>query len=225
MLTLIPVLEFDPGLFRSLDHPYPHASAQDDPEGWQAYRRRCWADAGLSKLKAYRNSEFVRFEDADDPILLTLLQKHLELDDTISSSTGDGRAIDLDEISCLSGGFVLDHDDEHRVWPRCCGTLADLHNWAEACDITQSEAYDLWIGHPQLTVTSAGINELQICEQQEMGFPREPQEFTVAKSALRAAVVTVAAEVIAFEERVARLLHGQGQSQSEDLAAALTGSD
>ena len=211
----MPVLEFDPGLFRRQDHPFPDATFDEDPQGWQSYRVLCWADAGIHALKTYRNSEFVRLEDIDEPLLWTFLNNHLELNDT--------DPFDMEQVSGLPGGCLLELDDGAMIQPRCCGALEDWHNWAEACETPLNESCELWIGHPQLSVKSVGPEHVAIRELQEFGQPKNPQEFTVDRSELRRAIHAIEEKIATFKVRVATALNANGFAQADKLAATLVG--
>jgi hypothetical protein len=158
-LSIVPVVELDPGQYRNADHPYPNVSRIEDPAGWQAYWSRCMADAGIENLEALPNTDFVEVARLTDP-------EHLRAICTAELSGLDFDA-DLDEqLGPLDGGLAFLIDGVPRLVPQCCGDLGAWREWRTAASDPPDDWSMMWIGHPWISVRrrSTGLELSQLHE-------------------------------------------------------------
>ncbi|MFZ5891935.1 MAG: hypothetical protein ACOY0T_12845 [Myxococcota bacterium] len=117
MTSLIPVLEFAPGSYSKHERPTPKGSGAEDPAGWFRYWSESLADAGIHDLTPWTpDSWLVTVDQLHDPDVLRAVIMNAEPEIAI---------VDLDDVSALSGGYILSHESS-TLLPGCCGDLGNL---------------------------------------------------------------------------------------------------
>ncbi len=146
---LIPLVEFEPSLFRRDDRIW-----RDDQDS-QSYWEDSLADAGIVGLKPFLGSWFVAFSDLVDPEhLFRLVEAWIDSCEAwYGDPAEDGmRDVKLDELGQLSGGYCLQSQEQVCVLPGCCSDLGTIEEWAKA-SAYRGEAWAMvWIGHPWVSV-------------------------------------------------------------------------
>lgn len=195
-LRLVPVVELEPGAFRTRTLEAPARSGLEDPTGWDRYWRESLTDAGLGHLDPiHPGSWLVPIERLVEPRVLTrILEVH-------QARVGDEaeRPAGLDEVEPLSGGFVLCDPERELVTAGCCATLGD--DWRGTVEAATSEWSVLWIGHPWASVRREGAR-LWLRLEAEHGPPPEPSLLSIDPGALRRAIEAAAVEQRALAERL-----------------------
>lgn len=214
MLRMLPVVEFHTGIFRTQDHKVPDVSGSDDLSGWYQYWKRCLADAGIVDLEPYQHSEFVCLQDIHDIALRQLLAAHIAIDEDEDLSI-------IEQISPLSGGYVLEFGAGARILPQCCGSLANLVDWEDACTTVSADAEVLWIGHPWLTVRSMNAEQIHICETQEYELPKKPLELLIQRSDLSEIIADLKPALEFFRKRLVSAIPSEHEAQAEQIADVL----
>lgn len=190
-IELIPVIEIgynNQGVQVPDKYPY-----WDNSELWDEFHTECYRKAGfMDKLIPYlKGSSFYRLTDITDDNL-----KKLTIDHTQEQK----------EQSCsFFGGYVLRIDSQDRLFPQCCGLLADINFWIKISN--GQESY--YAGHPEPQITFNGNSisfDLTINEFNEIFQPPPPVLlFQVDKTELGIAVEKTKQELVIFAERLERI--------------------
>jgi hypothetical protein len=189
MLKLIPVIEFEPGFFQSDDRSNPIVSNNDTPQDWAEYWKNSLADSGIVGIAPYwKCSFFVEVSQLTPEIVKILLEKRYE------------NSVESNEFYSLSGGYVLEDGTIFLSTPHCCGSIRDIREWEDASNWTNTDEMHLWIGHPQLMVSSTDSQHLQIRETYEYNEPEEPGIFTVDRNELKAAIIDAKKQLDDFKK-------------------------
>jgi hypothetical protein len=155
MLKLIPVIEFSPVYFQKQEHKMPNAPANQLPEEWSIYWKKCLADSGITNIDAYQeNSWLIEITKLNPEVVRILLIKRYEL--------GDGFIDPIDRLFDLEGGYILEVSEKVKILPECCGSIKDINDWESASNWLNSDETSLWIGHPELMISSIDDWYLQI---------------------------------------------------------------
>jgi hypothetical protein len=190
-LDLIPIIELR---YHNQGIALPDTYAYwDNPEMWDKYHEESYKKAGFKdKLKPYlRGSSFYRLTDITDDNL-----KKLTIDHTH----------ELKEQSCsFSGGYVLRVDNQDRLFPQCCGLLADINFWIKISN-GQNSCYE---GHPAPQIAFNGNSitfDLTTNESDEIFKPPPPiLLFKVDITELKKAVAKAKQELVSFAERLEQI--------------------
>lgn len=190
-IELIPVIEIgynNQGVQAPDKYPYWEHSAL-----WDKYHNESYLKAGFKdSLTPYLSgSSFYRLTDISDENLKKLAVDHTQ---------------ELKEQSCsFFGGFVLKVDGQDRLFPQCCGLLADINFW----DKTSQGLNSYYEGHPapQISFQENSITfDLTTNEFDEQFQPTPPMTlFKVERSQLIKAVEKVKEELKVFEKRLQKI--------------------
>src|SRR5437868_6676648 len=115
MISLIPVIEFEPARYATRERQPPPITAQHDTQAWEAYWRASLSDAGIDELHPFRPGGWqVPITQLVRPSTLrTILEaqlKHVETADTLAT---------------FPGGYIL-ASGEIAIGPGCCSDLSTL---------------------------------------------------------------------------------------------------
>ncbi len=139
MLKLIPVIEFEPSVYRHEKRSSPIESPAEAPQVWAKYWKDSLADSGMGELESFENSWFVETSKiVKEETIRKLIRGWIE---------EDGSLLPGDEIGSINGGYILQSDD-NVILPQCCGDLADIENWQKAIYWQDEKWEEIWIGHP-----------------------------------------------------------------------------
>lgn len=95
----------------------------------------------------------------------------------------------IEESCALFGGFILQLGGENYLYPQCCGTLADINNWAQVPNLSDDEVIYLSEGHPSAGIKTDGYWAYFDCESDEGDFfPETRPNFKVDKQKLLTAI-------------------------------------
>ncbi|MBL7998770.1 MAG: hypothetical protein JNL32_09055 [Candidatus Kapabacteria bacterium] len=190
-IELIPVLEVgynNQGVQIPDNHFY-----WDNSEIWDDFHSECYKKAGFKdKLIPYlKGSSFYRLTDISDDNLKKLTIDHTQ---------------DLKEQSCsFFGGYVLRVDNQDRLYPQCCGLLADINFWENISNGKKS----YYEGHPvpQIVIKGNSITfDLRTNEFDEIFQPPPPVLlFQVDKAELGIAIEKTIQELVTFAKRLERI--------------------
>lgn len=190
-IELIPVIEIgynNQGIQVPDKYPY-----WENPELWDNFHYECYKKAGFKdKLMPYlKGSSFFRLTDITDDNLIILTKDHTQ---------------EQKEQSCsFFGGYILRIDNQDRLFPQCCGLLADINFWTSVSN-GQDSHYE---GHPAPQITFKGNSimiDLTTNELDEIFQPPPPVLiFEVDKTELRMAVNNTKRELITFADRLIRI--------------------
>jgi hypothetical protein len=189
MLKLIPVVEFEPGFFKSDDREHPIVSNNDTPQDWADYWENSLADSGIIGIYPYWEcSFFVEVSQLTPAIVKILLEKRYD------------NSVESNEFYSLSGGYVLEAGTTFLSTPNCCGSIRDIREWEDASNWTNTDEMYLWIGHPQLMVSSIDSQHLKITETYEYERSEDPETFTVDRNELKAAIIEANNQLHEFKQ-------------------------
>ena len=199
-IELIPVIEIgynNQGVKEPTKYPY-----WKHPEVWDNYHNESYQKAGFKdKLKPYLSgSSFYRLTDISDENLKKLTIDHTQ---------------ELKEQSCsFFGGYVLRIDGQDKLFPQCCGLLADINFWDKI-----SEGHNSYYeGHPAPQLRFDGntiIFDLTTNEFDEAFQPTPPTSlFKIDRIELKKAVERTKEELRAFAKR----LHKVNEEQNLNIA-------
>ncbi len=194
-LALIPVVEFSPYAFDKSERTSPGMSA--GPDERRKFWMECLADSGIHGISPLEDSWHVPIEQlTQEHALKALVANHIkehELD------PGDEL-----ELNPLNGGYVLVVDGKSRVWPTCCGDLANSMEWKMAAAYREPIWKMVWIGHPWVSVRYIN-DKIEISEPHDRD---EPQRLCVSTSPDKLAAAVDHADRLLddFRMRVAKVL-------------------
>ncbi len=187
-IELIPVIEIgynNQGVQAPDKYPY-----WENSEIWDDFHLECYKRAGFKdKLIPYlKGSSLYRLVDFSEDNLKKLIIDHTQ---------------DFKEESCsLFGGYVLRIDNQDRLFPQCCGLLADINFWTKIAN-SQESYYE---GHPAPKISfneNSIIFDLTTNEFDEIFQPPPPVlVFKVEKTQLRSAIEKTKEELITFAKRL-----------------------
>jgi len=189
-LELIPVIEIgynNQGI--AVPNAYPY---WDNPEIWDKYHEESYQKAGFKdKIKPYlKGSSFYRLADISDKNLKKLTIDHTQ---------------ELKEQSCsFFGGYVLKVNGQDKLFPQCCGLLADIDFWDKISN-GQESYYE---GHPAPRVdfkVSKVILDLAVEINNESFEPLTDKKIILEKEELKQAVRMVKEELKIFAERLEKI--------------------
>ena len=190
-IELIPVIEIgynNQGVLVPDKYPY-----WDYSEFWDEFHIKCYEKAGFkdNMIPYLKGSSFYRLADITDDNL-----KKLTIDHTQEQK----------EQSCsFFGGYVLRIDNQDRLFPQCCGLLADINFWTKISNGEDS----YYEGHPAPQITFNGnliTFDLTSNEFDEI-FQPPPTVllFQVDKTELGRAIKKTKQELVTFAERLERI--------------------
>ncbi len=192
-MKLIPVVEFEPFTFQTVEREHPTDYGIDNPQSWDDYWRNSLADSGIINIEPYRmRSWFIEASKLTPKIVEILLNKTYKIHDKTATS--------LEEIGSLSGGYVLEVSKTVQITPQCCGSLEDIEEWETASDWNNTKEMMLWIGHPWLMVSSVSDRHLQIRRTAEYGKPDEPVLITIDRHKLKKAIIVAREQLDIFKQ-------------------------
>ncbi|WP_165020560.1 hypothetical protein [Dysgonomonas sp. ZJ279] len=140
-IRLIPVIDityYDQNIVSSTNGPY-----WEHTDEWSLFNKKCLKAAGFEgEMNPYSKGcslyELAKITNRN----LTKL-----VFDEIKDIDKDGN--DMDCVGSLSGGYILNVDDEDILYPQCCGSLNDIKSWEE---LIGDEDLSFWIGHPSPSI-------------------------------------------------------------------------
>ena len=189
-LELIPVIEIgynNQGI--AVPNAYPY---WDNPEIWDKYNEESYQKAGfLDKLIPYlKGSSFYRLSDISDDNLKKLTIEHTQ---------------ELQEQSCsFFGGYVLKINGQDKLFPQCCGLLADIKFW----DKISSGQESYYEGHPAPRINfkaSKIILDLVVEENDESFEPYTDKKIILEKEELKKAVQIAKEQLKIFALRLEKI--------------------
>ena len=190
-IELIPVIEIgynNQGVKEPDKYPY-----WDYPEVWDKYHQENYIKAGFNdKLAPYLGgSSFYRLTDISDNNLKKLTIDHTQ---------------ELKEQSwSFFGGYVLQIDGQDKLFPQCCGLLADINFWQRISQ-GQNSYYE---GHPAPQLSFSGnsiIFDLTRNEFDEYFQPTPPTAiFNVDRLELTKAVERAKENLRTFAQRIKKI--------------------
>ena len=189
-LELIPVIEIgynNQGI--AVPNAYPY---WDNPEIWDKYNEESYQKAGfLDKLIPYlKGSSFYRLSDISDDNLKKLTIEHTQ---------------ELKEQSCsFFGGYVLKINGQDKLFPQCCGLLADIKFW----DKVSSGQESYYEGHPAPRINfkaSKIILDLAVEENDESFEPYTDKKIILEKEELKKAVQIAKEQLKIFALRLEKI--------------------
>ena len=190
-VTLTPVLELEPSIFKNPDRAYPLSYSTEISE---KFWRDCLKDSGIIDLKPYEPASwFVRLSDVTKSTYLeTIISKHLE----------DTERELLEEIDFLAliGGYAFEYRDI-IILPTCCCDLGNISEWEAAANCKNKESGDIWIGHPWLTYRSQD-DVIEITQTTEYEESPQPEIFEIPQKELVIAVAKAKEELQQLEKDI-----------------------
>jgi hypothetical protein len=220
-LELIPLVEFEPALFRRADRTTPN-----DAEGWERYWVDSLADAGIVGLKPFLGSWYVATSDlVDAEHLVRLLETWIESCEAWDGDPLDDgtRGVRLDQLIRLYGGCGLQSQQDVCALPGCCSDLGTIEEWAKA-SAYRGEIWEMvWIGHPWISVRySEGL--LIFSKPHESDFPDD--WFSIDPGALHLAIDFARVALKQFELRLMPIVERLvPRSQVRDVVRILVRGD
>lgn len=190
-IELIPVIEIG---YNNQDVTAPDKFPYwEHPTLWDNYHNESYIKAGfIDKLKPYLSgSSFYRLTDISDDNLKKLTIDH----------TGE-----LKEQSCsFFGGFILKVDGQDKLFPQCCGLLADINFW-DKISKGQNSYYE---GHPAPQISfqdNSIVFDLTTNEFDEHFQPTPPTPiFKVDRTELTKAVEKTKSDLHVFGQRLQKI--------------------
>lgn len=197
-IQLIPVVEiagYGSGMPLPNKGPY-----WEYPEVWETFHRESHRQSGFpDKLVSYvPGSALYELSGLSDGNLRKLVL------DTTAEMIAEN--YDRDLVSAFSGGYILNVNDDDKLYPQCCSDLRLIYEW-EA--LTEGEGNFFYNGHPSPVV---------IIEEQTITFNMDTQEkdeqfvpppaeklLSIDKAALLQAIRSVKAELVIFAERLKKI--------------------
>jgi hypothetical protein len=212
-LSLVPVVEFEPGRYRRAERDYPLASTREEPDARQRYWLACLADVGIDDLAPiYPGAWLVSASEiASHATLRRLIEVTLAIHDLEVERLPDAlEGLSLHErLSALDGGFVIASRDGPLAEPACCADLGGLAGFRAALEYDDDEWRPIWTGHDGAAVAlRRGGLELQI----------DAVEYELSPGLFAAAIDNASKELDAFEARLSSVAQTM---VPEELAAPL----
>ncbi|MBW4649244.1 MAG: hypothetical protein KME06_11130 [Kastovskya adunca ATA6-11-RM4] len=192
-MNLLPVVEFAPTYYQTKHHAMPECSKWNCCDDWDAYWKNSLADSGIISLEPYAKGLWlVETEELlnHNKAIELMLQKHLI----------DSKGNIKEDFSALYGGYILEINETFQIYPECCGSLKDIHEWKDISKWTDSQETMLWIGHPWLMVSAIEEEYLQFRRTAEYGEPPKPVIFKVKRSDLKLAVAGAEEKLFNFQQ-------------------------
>jgi hypothetical protein len=214
-MNLIPVIEFEPGLYSTNDYKIPKYQNID---GWDKYWKNSLADAGIIVLEAYKKgSWFVEIEKLIEhyqaiEIIIKNELAHIEADPELDL---------IEQLSSLYGGYILEVDETNIIYPQCCGRLEDLQDWKDASEYLENTEKMLWIGHPWLMVSAINEEYLKIRQTAEYGEPPEPVTFELSRNDLKLSITEAENKLAKFQQVVLPILKMMIPNNAEEVLTVL----
>lgn len=148
-MELIPVIEFEPFQFASLE-----CADWSDVAARNQYWLDCLAQSGIEDLAPVREGSWmVPVQRICDEHHFTALVEKLYGEDWEEE----------DGWRPIPGGCVFHHED-HWISPQCCGDLTGLKEWAIATEHPCQEWTMIWIGHPWVEYRWSAKDQIEISD-------------------------------------------------------------
>jgi hypothetical protein len=198
MVSLIPVIEFEPASYSKQTRQSPSVSSREEPRGWELYWRDSLGDSGIDELDAYRPGGW--------NVPIAALTRPSTLRAMLDAAFGQVDAaledkVPTDEIPMLAGGYIL-RADSGEIEPGCCSDFAKIDSWMEAAAWHSSDWKMIWIGHPWTHVSALG-DTLTFLRPSEDEPPRSAETLlSVSRGELTAAIPLAVELVNALTERL-----------------------
>ena len=185
-LSLIPVIEV---LFSEKKVSPQNQNIWRSLAEWTAYQQACALLLGLKeKIKPIEIG--YSFYKATD---LSLELLHFIVEKEIKEANGK-----WDELSALYGGYILQENGQHLLFPQTVGTLKDIEHWENAANGRNIASFGIGLPSPTLTQTNS---ELFF----EFEYPNPPfvkTKFTIDKDQLKDAVAKAKEELSILENLI-----------------------
>jgi hypothetical protein len=200
-VKLIPVLKIEYHDQRNLapgNRPYWEHFSE-----WDKYHADCFLKAGFENhlIPYLPGSSFYLLKDIAGHNLIQILKDHTA--DFIAGK------YNLDEVSPLMGGYVLNIKNEDVYFPQCCGDLTDINFWENLCNGNVS----FYAGHPEPEITIIENRILFNFDVHEFGEPfAPPPKFNVVEiniSDLKDAIIDLKIELGNFATLVNQINNAQ----------------
>lgn len=194
MVSLIPVVEFEPFAFKKAERELLGDSDEDCAQYW----RDCLADSGIVDMEPiHPRSWWVTIDQLLDPVIIRKL---------LAAAPGSSPKTEYEtSLSELMAGFVLNQGDE-SIYPGCCSDFSTLDSWEEAAQWRSTDWQMIWIGHPW-THVSAMDDRLAFLHPTEEDPPKTRElAMYVMRHELLNAIASARTQVAAFTDRVAEAM-------------------
>ena len=139
-MKLINTIEIEPSDYELNNYERPNGTIEEKRDEWSELWFKCVSDSGLNNIKPIESgSWFVDISQLTKNDLEIIIKKHIE-DVNLSNFE--------EEMVALSGGIVIQNNNEILIEPTCCGDISDIQNWEEIRNTELNKWTQLWIGHP-----------------------------------------------------------------------------
>lgn len=214
-MNLIPVIEFEPGFYRTKDYEIP---GYQDIDGWDKYWKNSLADAGITGLEAYKKGSWL--------VEIEKLIEHYQaieimIQNQLARIEPDPELDLIEQLISLNGGYILEVDETNIIYPQCCGDLENLQEWKDASKYLDNTEKMLWIGHPWLMVSAINEEYLQIRETAEYGVPPEPVTFELNRNDLKLSIIEAENKLAKFQQAVLPILKMMIPNNAEEVLTVL----
>jgi hypothetical protein len=128
MISLIPVIEFEPACYSKRTRELPSVTSRDDPQAWELYWRESLEDSGIDELHPHRAGGWhvPVTELTRSSTLRAMLDVAFDkVDATLEND------LPMDELPMLPGGYVLGNG-WGEIEPGCCSDFSNIYSWREA---------------------------------------------------------------------------------------------
>lgn len=212
MIRLIPVIEITYYQFgeRSPEYGLPR---EESIRHWDLFRQECFEKAGFhDKMYPYEiGSSLYRLTDITNANLCKYILDEWEDSEKNSEYLGS-----------LSGGYILNIDGGDKLYPQCCGDLADLAEWENLLSDKGNPTF--WIGHPSPSVIDKGdviIFDLEHPNLPEpFAYQNDELYIDVSKEDLSKAIQETKKELDVFTSRLLKI-NEKEQLNIENIAQIL----
>lgn len=217
-IKLLPVVEFEPTQYQIKTHAMPDCLEWNCSDELDTYWKNSLADSGIIGLEPYTKGSWLveteRLLNHDKAIEL-MLTKHL------TNFESDSVEHIGEEFVALHGGYIFEVTETLQIYPRCCGSLKDIHEWKNICEWVDNQETMLWIGHPWLMASAIDEEFLQVRRTAEYGEPPTPVIFKVKRSDLKLAVAGAEEKLLKFQQFLLPILSKIMQNNIEEAIKIL----
>jgi hypothetical protein len=219
MISLIPVIEFEPASYSKRTRESPSVTSRDDPQAWELYWRESLEDSGIDELHPHRaGGWYVPVTELTRPSTLRALLD-VAFDKVNATLEND---LPMDELPMLPGGYVLG-DGRGEIEPGCCSDFSNIDSWREAVAWRSREWKMVWVGHPWTYVSAEG-DTLRFLQPSEDDRPKATDiHLSVPRGDLVAAIPVAVTLVETLAERLRSIVaECHPASVSAEIVGVLT---
>ena len=133
-------IEIEPSDYELNNYERPNGTIEEKRDEWSELWFKCVSDSGLNNIKPIESgSWFVDLSQLTKNDLEIIIKRHIK---EVNLSNFK------EEMVALSGGIVIQNNNEILIEPTCCGDISDIQNWEEIRNTELNKWTQLWIGHP-----------------------------------------------------------------------------